>query len=65
MRYRDGRPVEVEKILISTQHADGIDSETLIKPDLFEHVAAPGAAGGALRREEAAAHFSSTQPAAS
>ncbi len=41
VRYRDGRPVEVEKILISTQHADGIDSETLIKPDLYEHVLRP------------------------
>ena len=33
--------MEIEKILISTQHADGIDSETLIKPDLFEHVLRP------------------------
>jgi S-adenosylmethionine synthetase len=41
VRYQDGRPVEIEKILISTQHADGIDSETLIKPDLFEHVLHP------------------------
>jgi S-adenosylmethionine synthetase len=41
VRYREGRPVGVEKILISTQHADGIDSETLIKPDLFEHVLRP------------------------
>ena len=41
VRYRNGRPVEVEKILISTQHADGIDCETLIKPDLFEHVLRP------------------------
>jgi S-adenosylmethionine synthetase len=41
VRYRGGRPVAVEKILISTQHADGIDSETLIKPDLFEHVLRP------------------------
>jgi S-adenosylmethionine synthetase len=41
IRYKDGRPVEIEKILISTQHADGIDSETLIKPDLFEHVLRP------------------------
>jgi S-adenosylmethionine synthetase len=41
VRYRDGRPVEVEKILISTQHGDGIDSETLIKPDLLEHVLRP------------------------
>ena len=41
VRYRDGRPVAIEKILISTQHADGIDSEALIKPDLFEHVLRP------------------------
>src|SRR6202140_4614879 len=41
VRYKDGRPVEIEKILISTQHADGIDSETLIKPDLLEHVLRP------------------------
>jgi S-adenosylmethionine synthetase len=38
VRYRDGVPVSVEKILISTQHADGIDCETQIKPDLWEHV---------------------------
>src|SRR6201988_4169723 len=41
VRYKDGRAVEIEKILISTQHADGIDSESLIKPDLFEHVLRP------------------------
>src|SRR6202023_1188638 len=41
VRYKDGVPVEIEKILISTQHADGIDSETLIKPDLLEHVLRP------------------------
>ncbi len=41
VRYQNGRPVEIEKILISTQHTDGIDSETLIKPDLFEHVLRP------------------------
>jgi S-adenosylmethionine synthetase len=41
VRYEDGRPVEIEKILISTQHADGIDVETLIKPDLLEHVLRP------------------------
>src|SRR3954453_7393961 len=41
VRYMDGRPVEIEKVLISTQHKDGIDSESLIKPDLFEHVILP------------------------
>ena len=35
------RPVEIERVLISTQHADGIDSESLIKPDLVERVLRP------------------------
>ena len=26
VRYADGRPVRVEKLLISTQHAEGVDS---------------------------------------
>jgi len=46
VRYRDGKPVAIEKILISTQHADGIDAEALIKPDLFEHVLRPVLPGG-------------------
>jgi S-adenosylmethionine synthetase len=39
----DGRqtPVEIERILVSTQHADGCDAETLIKPDLVERVLHP------------------------
>jgi S-adenosylmethionine synthetase len=41
VRYRDGRPVAVEKVLISTQHKDGVDSESLIKPDLFQAVLEP------------------------
>jgi S-adenosylmethionine synthetase len=41
VRYRDGKPVGIEKVLISTQHRDGVDSESLIKPDLFEHVLEP------------------------
>src|SRR5262245_38871637 len=35
------RPVEVERVLISTQHRDGLDVETLLKPDLIEHVIEP------------------------
>jgi S-adenosylmethionine synthetase len=35
------RPVEVERIVISTQHADGCDTDALIKPDLIEHVVEP------------------------
>jgi len=41
VRYVDGRPVEIEKVLISTQHRDGVDSEAMIKPDLYEHVLRP------------------------
>src|SRR5438876_7866811 len=37
----DQRPVEIERILISTQHTDAIDSEALIKPDLIERVLRP------------------------
>ncbi|GIK78304.1 MAG: methionine adenosyltransferase [Acidobacteria bacterium] len=41
VRYRDGVPVEIVRILISTQHADGVDCEERIKPDLWEHVIVP------------------------
>ncbi|MGD0981488.1 MAG: methionine adenosyltransferase [Solirubrobacteraceae bacterium] len=56
VRYRDGRPVAIEKLLISTQHADGIDCEETIKPDLWEHVVLPVLPEGmydeaALRRD--------------
>jgi S-adenosylmethionine synthetase len=37
VRYRDGRPVAVEKLLISTQHAESATRE-LITADLWEHV---------------------------
>src|SRR3954463_15722570 len=41
VRYENTRPIEIEKILISTQHKPGVDSDTLIKPDLWEHVLHP------------------------
>jgi S-adenosylmethionine synthetase len=39
--YEDGRPVALRTVLISTQHQPGLDAETLIKPDLIEHVIRP------------------------
>jgi len=39
IRYVDGRPVEIVKLLISTQHRDG--AEALLKDDLWEHVIEP------------------------
>jgi S-adenosylmethionine synthetase len=41
VRYENGVPVEVVKLLISTQHAPEADAGTLIKPDLWEHVVEP------------------------
>ena len=35
------RPVQIERVLISTQHRDGLDIESLLKPDLLEHVVEP------------------------
>ena len=35
------RPVEIERVVVSTQHRDGIDIETLMKPDLAAHVLEP------------------------
>src|SRR3989440_4262020 len=42
-RDDDGRqrPVEIERVLVSTQHSDGISSEDLIKPDIIERVLRP------------------------
>jgi S-adenosylmethionine synthetase len=39
--YEDGRPVRLRTVLVSTQHQPGLDAETLIKPDLEEHVVHP------------------------
>jgi S-adenosylmethionine synthetase len=34
-------PVEIERVLVSTQHREGLDPEVMIKPDLVEHVLHP------------------------
>jgi len=35
------RPVEVERVLVSAQHREGLDVEALLKPDIVEHVLRP------------------------
>jgi S-adenosylmethionine synthetase len=35
------RPVEIERVLVSCQHRDGLDVESLLKPDVIEHVLHP------------------------
>ncbi len=39
--YEGNRPIRLETVLVSTQHADGIDIDTLLRPDLVEHVIHP------------------------
>src|SRR6202050_2834344 len=39
--YEDGRPVGIDTVLISTQHAGGIDLEEQLRPDLTENVITP------------------------
>src|SRR5690606_14870083 len=39
--YEDGRPVALRSVLISTQHQEGVDRDSVIRPDLIEQVIAP------------------------
>ena len=39
--YVDGKPVRLKTVLISTQHDDGIDRDSMIRPGLIEHVIRP------------------------
>ena len=39
--YEDDVPVALRSVLISTQHQDGIDRDTVIRPDLIEQVIRP------------------------
>ena len=39
--YEDHRPVRLATVLVSTQHDDGIDRDSMIRPDLIEHVIRP------------------------
>ena len=39
--YEDDRPVRVDTVVVSSQHAGDIDLDTLLKPDILEHVIEP------------------------
>jgi S-adenosylmethionine synthetase len=41
VEYEGDRPVRITRILISTQHQSDIDTDTLLCPDLIEHVIEP------------------------
>jgi S-adenosylmethionine synthetase len=56
IRYRDGAPVGVEKILISTQHAEEVETAQ-IKKDLWEHVVVPEIPAELYSAEELAENY--------
>ena len=39
--YEDGHPVRLEAVVVSSQHAPGVDLEGLLAPDVAEHVVKP------------------------
>ena len=41
VRYVDGKPVEVTNILISSQHADGVEIDTTMRSDFVKHIVTP------------------------
>ncbi|MCR5845378.1 MAG: methionine adenosyltransferase [bacterium] len=41
VKYEDDKPVGVTTVLISSQHADGIDIQGQMKPDFIEHIIKP------------------------
>jgi S-adenosylmethionine synthetase len=41
IEYVDGKPTRLDTVVVSTQHAADIDLDTLLKPDIEEHVVRP------------------------
>ena len=41
IEYVDGKPVRLDTVVVSSQHAEDIDLDTLLKPDIEEHVVRP------------------------
>ena len=53
VRYENGRPIEIEKVLISTQHNDGVDTDDADPARPLGARGAPGPARRAVRRAQA------------
>ena len=63
VRYRDGKPVAVETIVVSTQHADHVGQDQ-IRNDIIQHVILPVVPAGA-HRSRPRSSTTSTRPGAS
>jgi S-adenosylmethionine synthetase len=59
VRYRDGQPVAVETVVISTQHADSV-GQAQIRNDIIEHVILPVVPPALLDRSKVVYHINPT-----
>ncbi len=41
IEYLDGKPVRLDTVVVSSQHAEDVDLDTLLAPDVAEHVVGP------------------------
>ncbi|MDY0341748.1 MAG: methionine adenosyltransferase, partial [Coriobacteriia bacterium] len=60
VRYVNGKPVEIDKIVLSTQHADGVDIDTLMRPDFIKHIIEPVFASESIGWENAEIYINPT-----
>ena len=51
IEYLDGKPVRLDTVVVSTQHAEDIDLVSLLTPDIAEHVVAPELEGLGIETE--------------
>ena len=51
IEYVDGKPIRLDTVVVSSQHADDIDLDSLLAPDIAEHVVAPELEGLGIETE--------------
>ena len=51
IEYVEGRPVRLDTVVVSSQHAEDIDIESLLTPDIAEHVVGPEIEGLGIETE--------------
>ena len=51
IEYVDGKPVRLDTVVVSSQHAEDIDIVSLLTPDIAEHVVAPELEGLGIETE--------------
>jgi S-adenosylmethionine synthetase len=51
IEYADGKPVRLDTVVVSSQHAEDIDIDSLLAPDIAEYVVAPELAALGIETE--------------